>query len=155
MRAADAITSPSKDLAQFVAKDLVYPLDQIKIIHNPIDADWFTPEGEKSITDNNFLKVLFVGRLEERKGIRYLIEAWPKIVSAIPNAHLYVIGDDTKTAKGQTSELAQLKKYIQKNKLTNSINFLGRVPLSDLPKYYRSADICVILLFMIILPMLV
>lgn len=144
MRAADAITSPSKDLAQFVANDLRYPLERIKIIYNPIDPDRFSPEGNKAITDKNVLKVLFVGRLEERKGIRYLIEAWKDIIAAVPDARLYIIGDDTKTAKGQTSELAQLKKFIQRYNLGNSIKFLGRVPLTDLPSYYRSADICVV-----------
>lgn len=144
MRGADAITSPSKDLAQFVSKDLKYPLEQIKIIHNPINTDVFTPSGKKAINDNLSLKVLFVGRLEERKGIKYLIESWPQVIAAVPKAHLYVIGDDTQNAKGQTSELTQLKKFINKHNIAESITFLGRVPLSDLPTYYRSADICVV-----------
>jgi len=144
MKCADAITSPSKDLAQFVANDLDCSLEQIKIIPNPIDTDLFTPLGKQAIKNNDFLKVLFVGRLEERKGIRYLIEAWHKITAAVPKAHLYVIGDDTQTARGQTSVLAQLKKYIKQSKQSKSITFIDRVPLSELPAYYRSADVCVV-----------
>lgn len=144
MICADAITSPSKDLAQFVAKDLNYPLEQIKIIPNPINADIFTPHGHQAIADNGSLNVLFVGRLEERKGIRYLIEAWTEIIQAVPKARLYVIGDDTKTGKKQRSVLAELKKYIEKNNLSESITFIDRIPLTELPAYYRSADVCVV-----------
>ncbi len=144
MIGADVITSPSKDLAQFVAKDLNYPLEQIKIIHNPIDADVFTPHGNRALANDDSLNVLFVGRLEERKGIRYLIEAWKEITQAVPKARLYVIGDDTKTGKQQRSVLAELKKYIDKNNLSENIIFIDRIPLSELPAYYRSADVCVV-----------
>jgi glycosyltransferase involved in cell wall biosynthesis len=144
MKCADSITSPSKDLAQFVSKDINCSLDQIKIIPNPIDADVFTPHGELTIKQDSSLNVLFVGRLEERKGIRYLIEAWKDIIAAVPQAHLYVIGDDTKTGKGQTSVLMQLKKYLEENKLNRSITFIDRIPLGDLPAYYRSANVCVV-----------
>ncbi len=144
MRCADVITSPSKDLAQFVADDLNYPLERIQIIPNPIDADLFIPQGSRAIKDNDCLKVLFVGRLEGRKGIKYLIQSWQEIIASVPKSHLYVIGDDTKTARGQTSVLAELKQYIRENKQTESITFIDRVPLSELPAYYRSADICVV-----------
>ncbi len=144
MNYADAITSPSKDLAQFVANDLCMPLERIKIIHNPIDADFCSPHGNRSIPENDSLKVLFVGRLEARKGIYYLIEAWKDVVAVVPKAHLYVIGDDTNTATGQTSVLAEIKRYIAKHNLENSITFIDRIPLVELPAYYRSADVCVV-----------
>ena len=142
---ADAITSPSKDLAQFVANDLCLPLERIKIIYNPIDTDFCSPHGKQSISsEHSGLKVLFVGRLEARKGIYFLIEAWKEVVAIVPNARLYVIGDDTQTAKGQTSVLAELHKYINKHKLESSITFIDRIPLTELPAHYRSADICVV-----------
>jgi glycosyltransferase involved in cell wall biosynthesis len=141
---ADAITSPSKDLALFVANDLCIPFERIKLIPNPIDTDFCSPHGRQSISETDRLKVLFVGRLEARKGIYYLIEAWKEVAAAIPKAHLYIIGDDTKTAKGQTSVLAEIKRYIRKHKLENTITFIDRIPLSELPAYYRSADVCVV-----------
>jgi glycosyltransferase involved in cell wall biosynthesis len=141
---ADAITSPSKDLAEFVANDLHYPLEQIKIIMNPIDVGEFHPAGPCKIVAEGKLKILFVGRLEERKGINYLIETIPEVVKKYPNAHYYVIGDDTITGKGHTSVLNELKKFIQANNCHSNVTFMPRVPLVDLPQYYRSADICVV-----------
>lgn len=141
---ADAITSPSKDLAEFVAADIRCPLDQVKIVMNPIDAVEFNPEGPRKIVDESKVKILFVGRLEERKGINYLIETVPQVVAKFPNAHYYVIGDDTLTGKGHTSILAELKKFIADSNCSANVTFIPRVPLVDLPQYYRSADISVV-----------
>ncbi len=141
---ADAITSPSKDLAQYVASDLNYPLEKIALIANPIDATVFSPEGDKSLESPGQLKVLFIGRLEGRKGIKYLIEAVPPILKAVPKAHFYIVGDDTKTGDGQTSVLAELKEFIAQADCQDSVTFISRVPLTELPAYYRSADVCVV-----------
>jgi len=141
---ADAITSPSKDLARYVSADLNFPLEKITLIANPIDASVFSPIGPKAIEVSNQLKVLFIGRLEGRKGIKYLIRAVPTIVKQVPEAHFYIVGDDTKTAEGQTSVLAELKEFIRQSQCQSSVTFIDRVPLSELPAYYRSADVCVV-----------
>jgi glycosyltransferase involved in cell wall biosynthesis len=142
---ADRLTSPSRDLAEFVSQDMNYPLDAIKLIYNPIDPTEFCPEGKMAIeADDDRLKVVFVGRLEERKGVRYLVHAIPEVVRAVPNAHFYIIGDDTNTAKGQTSALAELKQFIAETNCGANITFIPRVLLTELPMYYRSADISIV-----------
>lgn len=145
MRFADVITSPSDDLAAYVAKDMCLPLENIQIVRNPIDPAVFTPEGGKAIPSDQRKTVLFVGRLEERKGISYLVDAIPKVLSAYPNVRFVIIGDDTiNAASGQTSVLSQLKQSLRENKCTESVQFIDRVPLTALPEYYRSADICIV-----------
>jgi glycogen synthase len=141
---ADAITSPSRDLAEFVAADCNYPLEKIALIANPIDATEFCPDGPKAIDSPDLLKVLFVGRLEERKGIKYLVDAVPEIVRAVPNAQFYIVGDDTKTEAKHTSVLAKLKQSIRQAGCQDKVTFINRVPLSELPALYRSADVCVV-----------
>jgi glycosyltransferase involved in cell wall biosynthesis len=141
---ADAITSPSRDLAQYVAGDLNYPVERIKVVLNPIDANEFCPEGPKAIPADDKLKVLFVGRLEERKGIKYLIQSIPEVVRRVPNAHFCIIGDDTNNGRGQKSVLAELKQYIADAKCSDNITFIARVPLVELPAYYRSADVAAV-----------
>jgi glycogen(starch) synthase len=144
---ADAITSPSLDLATFVAGDLNCPLEKIKIVMNPIDANQFCPDGERKLTAPDQMgqvKILFVGRLEERKGIRYLIQSVPAVVKAVPNAHFYIIGNDTNSGKGQKSHLDELKEFIAVSNCSSSITFIDRIPLNDLPAYYRSCDISVV-----------
>ncbi|MBZ0187353.1 MAG: glycosyltransferase family 4 protein, partial [Candidatus Obscuribacterales bacterium] len=95
MLSADVLTSPSHDLADFVSNDLNYPTEKIAIVPNPIDAEIFCPEGNIAIEKDDRAIVLFVGRLEERKGIRYLIQAIPKIVSEYPKVRFIIIGNDT------------------------------------------------------------
>ena len=38
--------------------------------------------------------VLFIGRLETRKGVDVLLGAWPAVLAACPTAHLHVVGSD-------------------------------------------------------------
>jgi len=145
MLCADAITSPSRDLAEFVSKDLNYPLEKIRLIYNPIDPSVFCPEGPHAIeASDDRLKIVFVGRLEERKGIRYLVQAIPEVVRNQARAHFYIIGDDTNTAAGQKSALSELKEFIQTAGCEKSVTFIPRVLLSELPAYYRSADVSVV-----------
>jgi glycogen synthase len=141
---ADAITSPSEDLADFVSRDLNYSREKISIIRNPIDPEKFTPDGTTALEKTGKKIVLFVGRLEERKGIRYLIEAIPRVRQAVPDVQFVIIGDDTNNAKGQKSTLAELKAILNTHRVADAVTFIPRVPLHELPAYYRSADICVV-----------
>ncbi|MBX9689494.1 MAG: glycosyltransferase family 4 protein [Candidatus Obscuribacterales bacterium] len=145
MAGADILTSPSQDLADFVAQDLPCPVENIVIVRNPIDPDEFSPEGEVAIAADGRKTILFVGRLEERKGIQYLVQAIPAVLKQCPDTRFVIIGDDTiNAAGGQRSVLADLKNTLKDNGAENAVTFINRVPLSDLPKYYRSADISVV-----------
>lgn len=144
MLQADIITSPSDDLAYFVAKDIGLPLEQIKIVRNPIDTKIFNPIGPCALEKTQKLRVLFVGRLEGRKGINFLIDAIPLVVAKIPQVEFVIIGDDTKTGKGSTSVLKSLQQSLADTNCAKYVTFINRVDLDSLPSYYRSADISVV-----------
>lgn len=142
--AADLILSPSEDMASFVSKDAGIPLEKISIVRNPVDTRTFNPEGEHAIREGSSIKVLFVGRLEERKGIQHLIEAIPRVVEEIENVEFIVIGNDTNTAKAGGSMKRFLEKRLAKLGCLDKVKFYSHVPLSEMPSYYRSADLCVV-----------
>lgn len=144
MLSADALTSPSDDLADFVSLDLNFPRERIRIIRNPIDPTVFEPKGEVAVSPDGRKTILFVGRLEERKGIHYLIDAIPKVVARHPNVRFVIVGDDTDTAKGQSSVLKELKEKVAQHQIEKHIQWIPRVTLDSLPSYYRSADIAVV-----------
>jgi glycogen(starch) synthase len=145
MLSADAITSPSNDLADFVSEDLNFPREKIRLIHNPIDPEIFSPEGDCALPAAPGLRVLFVGRLEERKGISYLVQAIPQILKVVPETEFVIIGADTVNNEGgQRSVLADIRDFLARNRVIDRVKFIPRVPLDELPNYYRSADICVV-----------
>lgn len=88
-----------------------------------------TPRRERPV-------VLIVGRITERdrcKGHHELIEAWPKVVDAVPDARLRIVG------KG--SGEAELKRLAAGTSASSSIIFEGFVPEEKLDEAYASATV--------------
>ena len=84
--AVSAVVVPSRFLAD-AAADLGFARDRIHVIPSGIDTRFFTstPVPPDPV-------VAFVGRLVEKKGLDTLLEAWPKIRSAVPHARLRILG---------------------------------------------------------------
>ena len=80
-------------------------------------------------------EILFVGRLVEKKGLRYLLEALPAIVQAHPAAHL--------TIAGYGPEQPNLEAQADALGISDCVNFLGAVPQNHLPALYRRAAVFV------------
>ena len=144
MNGCDVLTSPSEDMARYVAEDLGCQLDSIDLIRNPVDTEKFCPEGRRALAYGDQQIVLFVGRLEERKGVHYLVKAIPQIVAEHHKVHFVFIGSDTDNGAGQRSVLAELRASLQDSGATEKVTFIPQVPLAEIADYYRSADICVL-----------
>ncbi len=144
MMSADILISPSCDLANYVANDLNFSPDRIHIVRNPVNANQFTPEGPKAPTVPGTVNILFVGRLEERKGVYFLIQSVSRVLKACPQARFIFIGSDTKTGKGNGSVLQELKAITVESGAEHAVSFVNQVPLAELPDHYRAADICVL-----------
>lgn len=144
MLEADLLSSPSIDLASYVASDTGVDLSKIQIVRNPVDTNRFTPIGEVAKTAPGKVTVFFAGRLEERKGIHYLIDAVPEILASCPNVNFIIVGADSNTAAGNSSVLADLNKKLELSAATAAVSFVSHVPLTQMPAYYRAADICVV-----------
>ncbi len=84
----DRITALSRALAVRIL-ELGIDSEKVKIIPNGVDITRFCPQEERQREDI----ILFVGSLIERKGVRYLLQAMPKVFRAFPEYRLVIIGD--------------------------------------------------------------
>jgi phosphatidylinositol alpha-mannosyltransferase len=104
-----------------------------EIIPNGIDVDHFAtkaipwPEYQDGKTN-----ILFVGRLEKRKGLKYLLEAFSRLKWEFDNIRLLVVGPGDLDADSH--------RVLGARKLEDVV-MVGPVSYDELPRYYASADV--------------
>ncbi len=107
------------------------------IIPKGVDSAAFCPDKTNTlISEKHAVRgplLLYVGRLTEKKGVTYLIDAMPSVLSEIPAARLLVVGS------GEAEK--ELKQQVVTLGLNNQVHFIGSVTNKDLPGYYATADI--------------
>ena len=107
---------------------------QLRYIPNGVDT-----EKIKDITRKNtgVSTILYVGRLEEYKGVTFLINAFPRIKSFFPEARLVIVG------KGSYKpELVSLANNLG---VQDSTEFLENLSVEELMKLYLSSSLFVTL----------
>ncbi len=105
-----------------------------KIIPNGIDVDHFSADRPPiPELDDGKLNILFVGRMEKRKGLRYLLEAYGTLKWDFKDIRLVVVGPGS---------LDKDCYRVLSERNLQDVAFVGRVPYRELPRYYRSAHIC-------------
>ena len=104
-----------------------------RIIPNGIDFKRFSSD-LAPLTDfqDDKLNILFVGRLEKRKGLRYLLGAYSKLKWNHPNTRLIVVGPGNPEPEAY--------RFIAERSIEDVV-FVGGVSSEDLPRYYAIADI--------------
>lgn len=107
-----------------------------RIIPNGIDLERFGDPALRSLErfDDGKLNILFVGRLEKRKGFKYLLQAFARVKKAVPEARLMVVGAYDKEDK------EPFVLYARENRLRD-VRFIGQVSEDDLPRYYRTCHV--------------
>ncbi len=120
------VIANSKDLKKLALQ--TNPRQKINVIYNGIDTKEFFPINKKKKHDKTIL--ISTGRLIERKGYKYLIEA----ISNNENVELQLIGDGN-----QKEQLEKLAKN-----LNSSVIFLGKKEHKEIPTYLQKADIFIL-----------
>lgn len=131
IRTAAAVTVVSNTMREELARLDLKPR-KLQVLPMGVDlVGRFTPDA----TPRKSGEILFVGRLVEKKGLRYLLDAMPAILERHPSAHLTVVGfgPEERALKNQAKRLS----------IDHVVNFLGAVEQSALPDLYRRAAVFV------------
>src|SRR5262249_886880 len=105
---------------------------EYEIVPNGIDVNRFArPATRPQDMPTDHPHVLYVGRLEPRKGVEHLVQAMAAVQRAGRRARRRVVGDGR--GRGDLEASAR--------RTGIAATFVGRVPDDALPGYYRAADI--------------
>ena len=138
-RNADHLAAVSQHVAGVTSKLLGLRDQVIEILPNPVDTLRFAPQ--TSVTEVPF-RILFVGTVCEKKGVRQLLLAMPSILERESRAHLQIAGRDwcdPFTGESYTEKMQQLASQIAPGR----VEFLGATKNSDLPQLLSAASVCV------------
>ncbi len=106
-----------------------------KILTIPMGVDVREFSSKKRKKKKGFT-VLFVGRLNEQKGIKYLIAAMSIVKLSHPKARLVVIGEG--------DYMEEMKDLAKSLKISGSVEFLGGLPHGEVINHYIAADLFVL-----------
>jgi len=103
------------------------------IIPNGIDLARFTGVTPRPELCDGKLNILFVGRMEKRKGLKYLLRAYIAVKRERPTPRLIGVGEGRLRGGSERS---------MRRAAVPDVVFTAYVPADDLPRYYASAHIC-------------
>jgi colanic acid/amylovoran biosynthesis glycosyltransferase len=104
-----------------------------KLVVHPIGVDLqrFTPQFTPHLGQGREPIVLFVGRLVEKKGCEYLIQAMTRVQTVLPDAQLVMIGDGPRRSRLERMARQQL----------NHVQFLGAQPHAVVKDWMNRATV--------------
>ncbi|MBI5871774.1 glycosyltransferase family 4 protein [archaeon] len=105
----------------------------LEIVPNGVDTERFRPDNRKI---KKFLdgkkNILFVGRMDKRKGLPYLIDAFEMVKRKTDDVRLIAVGDGVYRKKWE--------RIVEKKNLKDVV-FVGSQNEKHIPQYYATADV--------------
>ncbi len=121
LKSADELIAVSKWTRDDVAKYKI-PKNRFKVIYNAINANEFSTKHNSNVKKKLGMKpsdplLVWVGRVIEQKGLKYLLQALPTVLKIFPTAKLLIIGTGTSAKK--------LQKQAKKLGISDAVVFYG------------------------------
>jgi PEP-CTERM/exosortase A-associated glycosyltransferase len=140
LKRADAVTCICEGLRGDIAARGI-PAEKITVIPNAVDITAFQASG---VADHALKAKLgltgatvlgFIGSFYAYEGLDLLLEALPRIRTARPEVRLLLVGGGPREA--------DLKLQAQRLGVADQVYFAGRVPHTDVQRYYHLIDVLV------------
>ena len=138
----DALITVSNELRGKVC-NLGVPSERVVVIPNGIDPDSFPPPEPLP----GRFRLIWVGRLTPEKGLAYLFQAMQRVLEALPQAQLSLIGD------GPLRQ--ELEDQARQLGIEENVRFLGLKPHAEVAHLINQADLLVLSSLQEGLPMVV
>lgn len=131
-RKLDGKIAVSTPAGEFISK---YFPGYYNIIPNGIDPEHFSRDtAPLEVFRDGKLNILFVGRQEKRKGLKYLLGAYRRLKERFPGIRLIVVGPE------ENRLVENYERLVYDTELKD-VCFVGFVPYEELPRYYNAAHI--------------
>jgi D-inositol-3-phosphate glycosyltransferase len=128
---------------------------KLRIIPCGVDPDVFHPIRQADARrelgrDECEQMVLFVGRIEQIKGIDVLLRAIGILFRAYPELRnelcLLVVGGalDEQDSEAETDKIVELRRLVHEHRLEDTVDFVGSQEQQRLALYYNAADLCAV-----------
>jgi D-inositol-3-phosphate glycosyltransferase len=128
---------------------------KLRIIPCGVDPDVFHPirqaDARRALgRDECERLVLFVGRIEQIKGIDVLLRAVGIIFQTYPELRgeicLLVVGGaiDAEDSAAETDKIIELRRLVHEHRLEDTVDFVGSQDQPRLALYYNAADVCAV-----------
>lgn len=127
IRYLDVLTAVSEPAAEYAMQLTDKP---VSLVPNGIDLKKYSPR--KSVYGPGAPTIFYVGRLEKRKGVRYLIEAFEVLQATMPDARL-IIG-------GSGPDREQLEMMIFEREIRN-VQFVGFLSDNEKIRLMKQSDL--------------
>jgi len=92
---------------------------------------------------NEGIRLLFVGRLEERKGIDVLMKALPSLLTTYPELYVDIVGNDRLANQNGTTYRGDFEGAYKDSGFFNRVRFHGEIDEERLRGFYKECDIFV------------
>jgi len=131
-RLADKIICDCEDTKKVLSERYAIPEEKMNVIHCAVDTQKFHFEQAQKKPNC----VVYVGRIDKRKGIDFLIRSMPLVVKQIPDVRLLV--------GGRGGDLPKMQSLVTRLGLKDNVTFLGFVSDEQLNLLYNQAQCAVV-----------
>lgn len=138
-RQARALITHSKAHRELMVEELGVPRERIEVI--PLGIPTF-PQHRREASGDGPPTVVFLGRMEKRKGTLDLLQAIPQVLSRVPAARFILIGSDRPHCPGGRTHAQYLADEFPAE-IQRQVQLLGRLPQPEVDRWLQTADVFV------------
>ncbi|WP_044398993.1 glycosyltransferase family 4 protein [Lacinutrix sp. Hel_I_90] len=115
-------------------------INKIKTIHHGLQLERFVNETPQDFEVNT---ILYIGTIIRKKGVLELAQIFNTVLETNSKAKLVLIGGDAPDIKTGSDSTYKLMEKLFSDKAKPKVNYLGKIPYSEVKSHIKKAQVCV------------